>query len=315
MCRRIAVAALVTTVVLAAGCKRRSVDAKAEEASAEQALAAAQAEQGKALEKIQADVGTVLNTTAAQASQPAFRDDLAVARRLTGELSKQASKQQDKEAAVTADRLVRSLAALVASAPANQIQQHLERAEMALLAGNLESAGGEVLAAAGTAYSPSAPALVPDVVASLEQVSQAIRAGDAAKAGGLLGAVMEKTRSDVTAADLASAHAIALEAEVSVTRKSWPILIAQATQIGALLDGVAKRATPEAKAETAPATPAPETTPTAALGAAPAEAGATKTTEAASAPAPAASAPAPPSAPPAGAPKSGKAEPAPSTPR
>ena len=306
MCRRITVGVLVIGVALAGGCKKRAVDTKAEEVSAGKALAAAQAEQTKTLEEIRAEIVTVRNTAAAQAAEPAFKDDLAVAKRLTSELSKQASKQQDKEAAVIIDRLTRCLAALVASTPANRIQQHLERAEMGLTAGNLEAAGGEVLAAAGTAYNPSAPALVPDVLAKLEDASKAIGAGDAAKAEELLGAVMEQTRSDVTAADLASAHAIAGEAEVSVERKSWPILIAQATQIGALLDGVAKRATPEAKAETAPAAPAPETTPGAST-TAPAGSGATKTAEAP--PASSGAAPA------AGAPKSGTTEPEPSTPR
>ncbi|MBM3472323.1 MAG: hypothetical protein FJX75_03490 [Armatimonadetes bacterium] len=306
MCRRIAVGVLIVATALVVGCKKRAVDTKAEEASAQEALAATQAEQGKTLQQIQADVVTVRNTAAAQAAEPAFKDDLAVGKRLTSELSKQASKQQDKEAAVTIDRLTRCLVALVASAPANRIQQHLERAEMGLSAGNLEAAGGEVLAAAGTAYNPSAPALVPDVLSKLEEASQALRAGDATKAAELLGAVMEKTRSDATAADLASAHEIAVEAEVSVARKAWPILIAQATQVNALLDSVAKRATPEAKVETAPPAPTTEKT-TGGSGAAPPEAGATKTTEA---PPPSSGA-----APATGAPKSGTTQPEPSTSR
>ncbi|MBM3500469.1 MAG: hypothetical protein FJX74_17565, partial [Armatimonadetes bacterium] len=211
----------MAAVLMAAsvGCKKRPVDEKAATEEAQQnALMVAQAEQTKALDEIRAEIVTWRNTAAAQAAEPEFKDDLAVAKRLTGMLSRQASKQQDKEAALTVDRLARCLSALSAGAPANRIQQHLERAEMGLVSGNLEAAGAEVLAAAGTAYNPSAPALVPDVLGQLEDASKAVRNGDAAKAEELIGAVMEKARADAASADLATAQDIAAEAEVSIQR-------------------------------------------------------------------------------------------------
>jgi hypothetical protein len=274
----LALAALL--IVAAVGCKKRPVDETDTSQQAQQnVLADVQAGQAKltqAVDEIRADIAAWKNTAAAQAAEPEFKDDLAVARRLTGQLSKQASKQQDKDAAATANRLARCLASLVAGAPANRIQQHLERAELGLTTGNLESASTEILAAAGTAYDPSAPALVPDVLTDLEAAAKAVRGGDAAKTEELLGTVMQKTGDDVTAADLATAQTIAGEARVSVERKAWTILIAQATQVAALLDTVDKRSTPEAKteppaeapaqvpAETAPSTPAPASAPAAA---------------------------------------------------
>jgi hypothetical protein len=262
MHRWVTIGLAAVLIAAGAGCKKRPVDEKAAtEEAKESALVAEQAKTGKALEGLSANVATLGSIAAAQAAKPEFKEDLAVAKRLAGQLSRQAFKQQDKEAAVTVDRLVRCLAALFAGAPANGIQQHLERAEMGLAAGDLEGAGQEILAAAGAAYNPSAPALVPDVLGSLEQASEAMKAGDGAKAGGLISAVMEKTRADATADDLATAMSIAEEARVSVERKAWTILIAQATQIASLIDAVDKRSAPEAKAETpeAPAEAAPDT--------------------------------------------------------
>ena len=243
---------LALAAVVATGCKRSPVrDAAAKATSDEQNVVKAQTEQTKAFEEFRAEIVAWRNSMAAQQAEPEFKDDLAVARLLTGQLSRQASKEQDKEAAQTLARLTRSLAALAASTPAGRIQQHLERAEMGLTSGNLEAAGGEVLAAAGTAYNPSAPALVPEVLGKLEEASKAIRAGDAGKAEELIGAVRERTMADDTAADLAAAHLTAEEAEASVRRKAWPILIAQATEIANKLELVAKRAAPEAKPEVA----------------------------------------------------------------
>jgi len=247
---------LVLAAVMLAGCKRTPVGTKTEEEGAEQkALAEAQAQQTKALEEIRAEIAAWRNTAAAQAAEPEFKDDLAVAKRLAGQLSQQASKQQEQEAAQTVARLSRCLTALAASAPANRIQQHLERVEMALTSGDLAAAGGEVLAAAGTAYNPSAPALVPDVLGPLEEASKAIRSGDAAKAEELLGTVMDKTRSDETSADLAAAQLTAIEAQRCVERKSWQIVIAQVAEIISALNRVEKRSAPEAKpaAASAPA--------------------------------------------------------------
>jgi len=246
-------------IAAASGCKKRAVeDEKAAQQSELRALTDAQTEQAKKLEQAHADYVAWRNTEAARSAEPEFKSDLAVAKRLTSQLSKQASKQQDKDAVSTIARLTGCLTALTAGAPASRIQQHLERAEMGLTSGDLEAAGAEILAAAGTAYNPSAPALVPDVLTQLEGAAEAVRGGDAAKAQELVSGVMDTTRADVTAGDLAGAHAIAVEAALSVERNAWPILIAQATQIAALLDGVEKRSAPEAKPE-APAAAEAET--------------------------------------------------------
>jgi hypothetical protein len=302
MRRRVIFGLLALFIAAGVGCKKRAVDAKASEDANQKALAASQQEkETEALDGIRADIAALRSTAAAQAAEPEFKGDLAVAKRLTSELGKQAAKQSDKEAAATVDRLARSLVALEAAAPANRIQQHLERAEMALTSGSLEEAGGEVLAAAGTAYNPSAPALVPDVLAQLEDASKAVRAGDAAKAEELVLAVMEKTTADLTAADLAAASAIADDAALSIQRKSWPILVAQATGIASLLDGVVKRSAPEAKAET-PAAPAPTEEKTATPAPSASEAGGTETK---------AAAPASTEGPAAGAAKAGETQPQP----
>lgn len=262
MCPRIRCLVLVALMVIVLGCKKRTVqDEKVTTEDQLKALVETQAQQAKTLEQYRAEIVAWRNTAMAQAAEPEFRDDLAVAKRLASELSRQASKQQEKESVATVDRLVRCLAYLVAEAPASRILQHLERAEMHLTSGSLEEASREVLAAAGTAYNPTAPALVPEVLSQLEQAGEAVRTGDATKAQELISAVMEKARADQTTADLAAAHAIALDAAISLQRKAWTILIAQSAQIGTLLQTVEKRATPEARTEAASAAQAEKTAP------------------------------------------------------
>jgi len=172
-----------------------------------------------------------------------------VATRLAGRLSAQASKQQAEEAEASLQRLIGSLVSLLASAPASRIQQHLERAEVRLTAGDLAGATEEVLAAAGEAYNPSAPALVPDVLTQLEKASVSLKEGDAIEAGDVVAKVMDEISKDATADDLSVAHLTALEAAASLERKAWPILMAQATQVSNLLKSVEKRATPQPQAE------------------------------------------------------------------
>jgi hypothetical protein len=270
---------LVLAVLCVGGCKKTSVTAEANKQAAEmEAARTREAQQTEALQTTSQSIATISNLMAARSGGPDFKLDLAAARRLAGELSRFAGKQEAEAAGRTADRLVRCVAALVASAPANRIQQRIERAEGALTAGDMEAATGEVLAAAGEAYNPSAPALVPPVLNVLEDASQAARKGDANKVTELLATAMQKTSADNTATDLGAAHILALEARESASRKSWQVLIAQAAQIAAYLQQVQERAAPKAApAEAAPqaepqATPKAEPAATPETPAAPAEA-------------------------------------------
>lgn len=235
------------------GCKKSPIEEEPEERAkvsrAQSELAEAQKATSEKLDEIRGQIATLRNAAAAQRAQPDFMENLAVATRLAGRLSAQAGKQQAAEAEQSVERLARALATLCASAPANRIQQHLERAEVRLAAGDLTGANQEVLAAAGEAYNPTAPALVPDVLGKLEKASVALDAGKANDAADVVAEVMEKTAEDPTAEDLATAHLTAIEGGASVDREAWPILMAQASQISNLLKAVEKRATPEPQAE------------------------------------------------------------------
>jgi hypothetical protein len=244
--RKLAVLGVLCLTLLLVGCKKSPVK---EGTKASSELAEAQKDTAEKLDDIRGQIATLRNAAAAQRARPDFMEDLVVAVRLAGRVSTQAGKAQTEEAERSVARLVRALAALVASAPASRIQQHLERAEVRLTAGDMAGATDDVLAAAGEAFDPTAPALVPDVLEKLEEAAGALAEGNANEAADLLAEVMAKVETDPTAEDLATAHLTAIEAANSLDRKAWPVLMAQATQISNLLRAVEKRATPEPRAE------------------------------------------------------------------
>ena len=251
--RRPMILALVLLPPLLIGCKRSSIERGSPQATTEgptqDELVQAQKATSDKLEEIRGQIATLRNAAAAQQAGPDFVEDLAVATGLAGRLSAQASKQKAEEAEISLQRLVGTLVSLLASAPASRIQQHLERAEVRLTAGDLASATEEVLAAAGEAYNPSAPALVPDVLTQLEKASVSLKEGNATEAGDVVAKVMDEISKDATADDLSVAHLTALEATASLERKAWPILMAQAVQVSNLLKSVEKRATPQPEVE------------------------------------------------------------------
>ncbi len=253
--RKSAVLGVIVLFTLLVGCKKSAIEEGAEESpevsKAQSELVEAQKATSDKLDEIRGQIATLRNAAAAQRARPDFMANLAVALRLAGRLSTQAGKQEAAEAERSVQRLVRALVTLSASAPGNRIQQHLERAEFCLTAGDISGANEEVLAAAGEAYNPTAPALVPDVLGKLEKASMALDAGNVSEAADVLAEVMEETSKDPTAADLAAAHLTAIESVASLDRKAWPILMAQATQISNLLKTVEKRATPEPSPESA----------------------------------------------------------------
>ena len=263
--RKIASLCVPLMLVWAVGCKKSNLGEEAnQQAAQEQKIVQTQQEQSQKLDEIRARIASLSSAAAAQKAQPDFEEDLAAAKRLNSQLSVQASKQQDKDAAPTLDRLIRSLATLVAGAPASRIQEQLERAMVHLTAGDLAGASGQVLGAAGAAYNPSAPALVPDVLTQLEDASVALSGGDAGKATTIVAAVIDKTSQDATASDLLAAQATAMAAKDSLRLKAWPILIAQSAYIADLLAAAGRRSQPQAQVtqeKAAAPTPQPETAP------------------------------------------------------
>ncbi|MGQ9730699.1 MAG: hypothetical protein ACUVX8_05430 [Candidatus Zipacnadales bacterium] len=257
---------LALAVSLSSGCKKSAIEAgtQSKPDPTEQAIEKVGSEQKAELEALRAEIAAWRSTAAAQQAEPDFKQDLAVAKRLTSQLSREASKQQAEEATRTLARLTHALAGLMATAPASRIQQHLERAEISLLSGNLEAASREILAAAGTAYDPTAPALVPNVLSKLEAASESLKTGDAAQTTAKIGEVLAETQTDSTVNDLAVAYQTALEAAACVERKSWAIVLAQMTEISTILNRVEQRASPQAKAESstaaAPTEPSEEST-------------------------------------------------------
>jgi len=252
--RTIAMLSLLLPVAFTLGCKKSPVGQEADQQAAQQEkIAQTQQEQSQKLDEIRSRIAGLSSAAASQKAQPDFNEDLIAAKRLVSQLSIQASKQQDQDAAATDARLMRCLAALVAGAPASRIQQHLERAEVHLNAGDLAEASAQVLAAAGAAYNPTAPALVPDVLTQLEDASVALSNGDAAKATTIVSQVLGKTAQDATTSDLLVAQMTAIAAADSLRLKAWPILVAQTTHISNLLAGVEKRAQPQ-PAQEKPAT-------------------------------------------------------------
>jgi len=253
--RKPAILGVIVVLSLLVGCKKSSVEQKTQESvevgEAQTELVEAQKATSEKLDEIRGQIATLRSAAAAQRAQPDFMENLAVAVGLVGRVSTQAGKQEAAEAEQSVQRLVRALATLVAAAPANRIQQHLERAEIRLKAGDMAGANEQVLAAAGEAYNPTAPALVPDVLGKLEKASMALDAGNANDAADTLAEVMKETSEDATAADLAAAHLTAIEGGASLDRKAWPILMAQAAQISSLLKTVEKRATPQPRPESA----------------------------------------------------------------
>jgi len=248
--RTIAMLSLLLPIAFTPGCKRSQVG---QEADQQEKIAQTQQEQSQKLDEIRSRIASLSSAAASQRAQPDFNEDLVAAKRLVSLLSIQASKQQDQEAAATNARLMRCLAALVAGTPASRIQQHLERAEVHLSAGDLAEASAQVLAAAGAAYNPTAPALVPDVLTQLEDASVALSNGDAAKATTVVSQVLGKTAEDATTSDLLVAQMTAIGAADSLRTKAWPILVAQTTHISNLLAAVEKRAQPQ-PAQQKPAT-------------------------------------------------------------
>lgn len=250
MGNRAILAGSLLAIAVAAGCETGKVETDEPEAGASASevrtmLAQSEAGHSEEMDQIAAQFAEMRSLYAASSTQPDFLADIAVAMRLTGRLSSEAGKQHTDTCKATLSRLRAASATLVATAPAREIQQHLERAEISLARGDLQAAGKYVLAAGGTAYNPSAPALVPDLEDPLKKVAAAAKAGDPAKTLELIEEIVTETEKDPTVKDLTSIHLTVIEAEESLRRKAWPILIAQTAEISKLLASVEKRATPD----------------------------------------------------------------------
>ncbi len=265
---------LLLILTIAAGCKTTTVGAKSDDDVAadaassaskerDEALAAMTAEQAEKLAAIEAKIAAIANAAASREFEPDFMNDIGVATGLVSQLSKDAREKQAKNALETVRRLRGAISILVATCPAQRIQQHLERAEFNLNTGDLPAAGDQVLAAAGAAYNPSAAAIVPDVLSTLEDASMAIDAADVLKASGLIAKARLKTTEDTSVSKLLAAELTVLEAEESIRRQAWPILMAQTKEIINLVGSVQTAATPTIKPEPEEAEedPAPEPKP------------------------------------------------------
>ena len=77
----------------------------------------------------------------------------------------------------------------------------------------------------------------------------------------LIAKARAKTMEDPSAKDLLAAELTVLEAEESLRRQAWPILIAQTSEMASLINGVKSRATPRVEPAEEPEAPAETTTP------------------------------------------------------